>query len=208
MKNILLLSIICIFALVGCKQEKHVKTIENLKAAINGELTASARYSSFAVKAETNHPEIARLFNAASKSEAIHAANHLKVLKSIGEKPDEFILEINVNTTLENLQKSIQEETSEIDYMYPKFIADAVAEKGDKAVESFTWALDTEKKHLEFFKRAITSVFEKIDRVEATGTPLPGGYLVCPVCGNIYDNKITVGKCEFCFTDQGKFLSF
>ncbi len=208
MKNILLISIIGIFAFFGCQQEKPVKTIENLKSAIKGELSASARYASFAVKAETNHPEIARLFEAASKSEAIHAANHLKILESVGEKMDEFTPEVDVNTTLENLQKAIQGETYEVEQMYPAFIADAIAEKVDKAVESFTWAQDTEKKHLEFFKRAITAVFEKIEKVEAAGSSMPGGYFVCPVCGNIYDNKITVGKCEFCFTDQGKFLSF
>jgi len=208
MKNILLISIIGIFALVGCQQEKPVKTIENLKIAIKGELEASARYASFAIKAETNHPEIARLFEAASKSEAIHAANHLKILESVGEKMEEFTPDVDVNTTLENLQKAIQGETYEIEKMYPEFVADAVAEKVDKAVESFTWALDTEKKHLDFFKKAITAVFEKIEKVEAAGSSLPGGYFVCPECGNIYDNKITVGKCEFCFTDQGKFLSF
>ncbi|OFY44448.1 MAG: hypothetical protein A2X18_01755 [Bacteroidetes bacterium GWF2_40_14] len=196
------------FAFVGCQQQKPVKTIENLKVAIKGELTASARYSSFAVKAETNHPEIARLFEAASKSEAIHAANHLKILESFGEKMDEFTPEVDVNTTLENLQKAIQGETYEIEKMYPEFVAEAVAEKVDKAVESFTWALDTEKKHLDFFKKAITAVFEKIEKVEVASNPIPAGYFVCPVCGNIYDNKITVGKCEFCFTEQDKFLSF
>src|ERR1035437_8557203 len=66
---------------------KPVKTIENLKAAFNGESTASAKYAAFAEKAKAEgFDTVAVMFMATSKSESVHAANHLKVLEKLGEK--------------------------------------------------------------------------------------------------------------------------
>ena len=61
------------------------KTIENLKAAITGESTASATYAAYAAKAaQEGQPLIQKLFEAASKAESVHAANHNKVLEKLG----------------------------------------------------------------------------------------------------------------------------
>ena len=68
----------------GCAP-KPVKTVENLKAAYNGESTASAKYAAFAEKAKAEgFDTVAVMFLATSKAEAIHAANHLKVLEKLG----------------------------------------------------------------------------------------------------------------------------
>ena len=70
----------------GCAP-KPVKTIENLKAAYNGESTASAKYAAFAEKAKVEgFDTVAVMFLATSKSESIHAGNHLKVLEKLGVK--------------------------------------------------------------------------------------------------------------------------
>ena len=72
----------------GCAP-KPVKTVENLKAAYNGESTASAKYAAFAEKARAEgFDTVAVMFQATSKAEAIHAANHLKVLVKLGVKLD------------------------------------------------------------------------------------------------------------------------
>src|SRR5665647_2068824 len=153
MKKILSITLIVLFALMGCKQAKPVKTIENLKAGIKGESTASAKYAAFAQKArEEGNDTIAKLFDAASKSESIHAANHRKVLEALGEKMDDFKPEFEVKTTAENLQAAIEGETYEATTMYPQFLADAKAENVEKATKSFTWAFDTEKKHAAFYQ--------------------------------------------------------
>jgi rubrerythrin len=95
--------------LVGCFP-KPVKTIENLKAAYNGESTASAKYAAFAEKAKAEGLDtIAVMFMATSKSESIHAANHLKVLEKLGEKISGPQLgTFNVMTTAENLEDAIK----------------------------------------------------------------------------------------------------
>jgi rubrerythrin len=189
------------FVFTNCNQPKPVKTIENLKAGIKGELTASGRYTAFAMKArEDANFNIATLFDAASKAEAIHAANHLKVLKSMGEKFEAFTPKIEVGTTAENLQVAIDGETYESTTMYPQFLADAKAENAEKAIKSFTWAFDTEKKHQQFYTEALRAL-----NMTAENT-LPSLYAVCPVCGNTYDRAKLDGKCSFCQTKKEKFI--
>ena len=202
MKKVLLFTLIGFIALVSCNQSKPVKTIENLKAGIIGETTASAKYAAFAQKAiEEGNDTIAKLFEAASKAESIHAANHLKVLESLGEKMEEFKPEFEVKSTAENLQAAIDGETYEYTTMYIQFIADAKAEKVEKAEKSFNWAFDTEKKHMEFYKVALNALLSN------TINTLPYTYAVCPVCGNTYDQATTDEKCAFCQTSKEKFIT-
>ena len=80
------------------------KTIENLKAAITGESTASATYAAYAAKAaQEGQPLIQKLFEAASKAESVHAANHNKVLEKLGATMEPIDIQIHVGTTSDNL---------------------------------------------------------------------------------------------------------
>lgn len=201
MKNIFLLAFVSLIAITACNQPKPVKTIENLKAGITGETTASAKYAAFAQKArEEGFDTIAGLFDAASKSEAIHAANHKKVLEDMGEKMEDFTPQFEVKTTAENLQAAIEGESHEVDSMYPQFLSDAETEKVEKATKSFTWAMDTEKKHMEFYTKALEAL-----NANAENT-LPAGFAICPVCGNTYDKASADEKCAFCQTSQDKYV--
>ena len=201
MKKFFLFAFVSLIVMAGCTQPKPVKTIENLKAGIKGETTASAKYAAFAEKARAEGLDtVAKLFDAASKAESIHAANHLKVLEGLGEKMAEFKPEFEVKTTAENLQAAIDGESYEVATMYPQFLADAKAEKVEKAVKSFTWAFDTEKKHQVFYQKALAAV-----QTNAENT-LPFEYAVCPVCGNTYDKATIEEKCDFCGTSKDKFI--
>ena len=201
MKKFFLFAFVSLIVMAGCTQPKPVKTIENLKAGIKGETTASAKYAAFAEKARAEGLDtVAKLFDAASRAEGIHAANHLKVLEGLGEKMEEFKPEFEVKTTAENLQAAIDGESYEVATMYPQFLADAKAEKVEKAVKSFTWAFDTEKKHQVFYQKALAAV-----QTNAENT-LPFEYAVCPVCGNTYDKATIEEKCDFCGTIKDKFI--
>jgi rubrerythrin len=204
MRNvILLLSVISVIAVTGCKKSTPTKTIADLKEGIVGETTASAKYAAFAQKArEEGCDTIAKLFEAASKAEAVHAANHKKVLEALGEKMDDFTPQFEVGTTAENLQAAIKGESYEVDTMYVKFLEDAKAEKVEDAVKSFTWAYDTEKKHRDFYQKALQAF-----NVNNEST-LPYSYAVCPVCGNTYDEATVEEKCAFCLTPKEQFVVF
>jgi rubrerythrin len=199
-------SIMLVSALVlvfGCAP-KPVKTIENLKAAYNGESTASAKYAAFAEKAKAEgFDTVAVMFLATSKAESVHAANHLKVLEKLGEKlagPE--IGSYGIMSTAENLADAIKGETYELTTMYPEFIATAEKEKSKDAVKSFTWALDTEKKHQAFYTTALAAVSAGGEK------SLPAKWFVCPVCGNTYDAGTVTKACDFCMTPVEKFFSF
>jgi rubrerythrin len=196
----LVTSLILVF---GCAP-KPVKTIENLKAAYNGESTASAKYAAFAEKARAEGLDtVAVMFLATSKAEAIHAANHLKVLEKLGEKiAGPQIGAINVLSTAENLTDAMKGETYELTTMYPEFIAAAEKEKSKDAVKSFTWALDTEKKHQVFYNTALAALSAGGEKT------LPLNWFVCPVCGNTYDAATVAKACDFCLTAKEKFISF
>jgi rubrerythrin len=201
MKNIFLFAFIASVALFSCTQNQPNKTIENLKEGIKGETTASAKYAAFAQKArEEGNDTIAKLFDAASKSEGIHADNHTKALESLGVKMEAFTPEFEVKSTAENLQAAIEGETYETTTMYPQFLSDAKAEKVEKAEKSFNWAMDTEKKHLQFYTKALEAL------TTLTQSTLPFEYAVCPVCGNTYDYSAMAAKCDFCQTGNEKFI--
>lgn len=201
MKKTLFFSVIILIALLGCGHQKPTKTIANLKAGIKGETTASEKYAAFAQKAvEEGYDTIAKLFDAASRAEAIHAANHLKVLEQLGSKMDEFKPEYTVASTSENLQAAIDGEDYEVTTMYVKFLEDARAEKVTDAVKSFTWASETEKKHEQFYSDALEALRQNAEKT------LPFEYAVCPVCGNTYIKATMDASCAFCQTPSDKFI--
>ena len=190
--------------MISCGSQKPVKTIENLKAAYNGESTASAKYAQFAAKAaEEGFDTVAKMFLATSKAEAVHADNHKKVLEKLGEMiSGPTIGAFEVKTTAENLADAINGESYEVVEMYPAFIAVADSENVADAKKSFTWAIDTEKKHQVFYRKALETIPANIE----TGLSLD--WYVCPVCGNTFDAGSVKPECDFCKAKQEKFLKF
>jgi rubrerythrin len=181
---------------------KPVKTIGNLKDAYNGESTASVKYAAYAEKAKAEGlTNIAVMFRAISKAEAIHAENHKKVLEKLGEIVEAPVIgTFTVLTTNENLADAIKGETYEVNVMYPDFILEAKTAKANDAVKSFTWALDTEKKHMAFYQTALQTLNSGGENT------LPVSWFVCPVCGNTFDSSTVPEKCDFCLTPKEKFV--
>jgi rubrerythrin len=210
MKKQIIMSVLvlAVLAFYGCKPKakqpaKYAKTIENLLAAYKGEMTASAKYAAFAQKAkEEGFPQVAILFEAASKAENIHGNNHKNVLTEYGTAVEEFKPEFEVKTTKENLEAAIKGETYEVDSMYPKMITLADQENADNAKVSFSYAAETEVKHSDFYKAALAAIDAK------NPDTLPKIYWVCPKCGNTLNVPEPDAQCELCMTPKEKFLSF
>src|SRR5665647_734662 len=84
-----ILLVVTVVFFAQCNSTKPVKSIEDLKTAFNSESTASEKYAKFAQKAmEEGYDTIAKLFEATSKSEKIHAFNHGKILEKYGSSID------------------------------------------------------------------------------------------------------------------------
>ena len=154
------------------------RTEDNLQTAFMGESTAVRRYTLFAEKAEEDgQPQAARLFRAAAQAEAIHARNHLTVMGAIG-------------STKDNLLAAVIGEQQETIGMYPIMIADAQADRNDRAEQSFTWANAVEKRHQRMFEDALATI-------KAGQEPEETACYVCRVCG---DTRLGTapGTCPIC----------
>jgi rubrerythrin len=203
--NLISTAILSLFILtsfsLGKNSSSKVKTIQNIKDAIIGETTASAKYAAYAKKAkEEGYSKIALLFEAASKSENIHAGNHRSVLEQMGEKMDNFTPKYEVKSTKENLQDAVNGETYEVNTMYPDFIKNANESGANLAMISFNYAYKTEMKHKEFYKNAL----EMLDKGKQYD--LPSKYFVCSTCGNTYDNNAPA-RCGISMTPKDRFIT-
>lgn len=191
---------IAILSMVSCSA-KHDKTVANLKAAIDGEATASAKYAAFAGQAANDSLyAIEALFKATSGAEAIHIKNHQAVLVALGVadyQPN--IQNFDVKTTAENLQAAIDGETYEFTTMYPGFIKDAETESVQGALVSFNYAQDAEKGHAKIYANALANI--------GTSNALDTIYYVCPKCGNTYAGTPSE-LCELCQTPASDFIIF
>ncbi len=176
-------------------------TVANLKAALQGETTASAKYAAFATKAdEEGFPQIAVLFRATSKSESLHATNHAVALKNMGIIANATAEAFDVKTTKENLDAAYAGEKHEVESMYPGFITQSKTDDAENATKSFSYAFETEKKHMTLYKAAIDAL--AAGKVKT----LPAEYVVCPKCGFTYSNKEDDDECELCSTPRAKFI--
>lgn len=191
---------VALVGMVSCTP-KHDKTVANLKAAINGEATASAKYAAFAEQAAKDSLfAVEALFKATSQAEAIHVKNHQDVLASLGVTDYQPMVEsFEVKSTPENLQAAIEGETYEFTTMYPGFIKDAETEKVQAALVSYNFAQDAEKGHAAIY----ADVLAKLSTPDVLAT----AYYLCPKCGNTYAGTASE-SCELCQTPSEQFIVF
>ncbi len=174
-------------------------TLENLKAAVNGETGASAKYAACAVAAkEQGFNQISRLFEATSAAEQIHIGLEMGVINQIEpdyERPAAPEAE-GIQTDL-NLIAGALGEIYETSDMYPSFIQKALEEDEPKAVFVFTRAKLAESVHAELYMQAYNNIDAEDDDT----------YYLCPVCGYIHKGD-DFEKCPICFTAADKFRAF
>jgi rubrerythrin len=204
MKKLGLVALLLVLGLVALSfavdTTPKMTTIDNLKAAFTGETTASAKYAAYSQKAaEEGHTKIALLFEAASKAEGIHAANHRAVLEQLGETAPEVKPAFEIKTTAENLQDAIKGETYEVETMYPEFIKNVQASHINIAGISFNYAWQTEENHKILYTKALDALNNEVE------ASLPGRYYVCTTCGNTYD-ETAPNRCAICMTAKEKFI--
>jgi len=176
-------------------------TETNLRSAFAGESQAHIRYKIFAERAEkSGWANVARLFNAISLAERIHAGNHFRNILTKGGAQTVSAAVFGARSTSEDLQAGIDGETFEIDEMYPVY--KSVAQfQGEKAAEtSFTWALEAEKIHVSLYKKAKQAVDQGKD---VTLGPIQ----ICSTCGYTVEGDAP-DKCPICSAARDKFKTF
>ena len=176
-------------------------TETNLRSAYAGESQAHMRYKIFAERAERNGlANVARLFNAVSLAEKIHAGNHFRNILSKGGFQTVSAAVFGARSTSEDLQAGIDGETFEIKEMYPAYRAVAQFQ-GEKAAETtFTWALEAEKIHLSLYSRAKEAVDQGKDAAI-------GRIQICSTCGYTVEGEAP-DKCPICGATKEMFKAF
>ncbi len=165
------------------------KMLESFLAdAFAGESQARMKYTAFAAAAEKEGlKNIARLFLATAYAEQVHAINHAKVLNKIG-------------STVDNLGAAFEGETFEVEQMYAAY--DLVAKKlGNSAAEkSIRYALEAEKIHADYYKKAKDLASSGKDM----GTD---SIYVCDICGHTHVGELE-GNCPICGAGKEKYTKF
>lgn len=161
------------------------KTLEALQQAYAGEAKAALRLKVYAEKAEEEgYPQLAKLFRVIARSEEIHGARALRVLKEI-------------KTTEENLAASFASEQRVAEVAYGDFVKWAEAEGNPAAVLHFSQSRDVEETHAKLYKEAMNHLLEERETT----------YHVCRVCGYVADGVLPE-TCPVCGAGKDRFEPF
>lgn len=178
------------------------ETEQNMINAFGGESMANMRYRHFAIQAENeNFPNVARLFEAISHAEFLHAGDHYRELNHLdGGFRAMSMGAFGPGDTLNNLDLAIAGEEYEVTEMYPTYMEIARFQEEKGAYRSFEWSYRTEKKHLALYKKAKQAVENGNDVALDT-------VQVCGVCGYT-DEGAPPDKCPVCGAKKDKFTAF
>jgi rubrerythrin len=160
------------------------KTVDNLMKMFSSCSESIIRYQVFAEAADKEgKPNAAKIFRAVATAKMFHALSHLRAAKV-------------TDTTAENLNLALEEETYDYKNAYPPMVQDAVKDEALEARHSLEYGM------------SIGPILAKLIS-KAVGAPdaeESGAYYVCPVCGNIEFGK-PPAKCPFCGVDAGDFTA-
>ena len=136
------------------------RTEKNLWNAIVSEALANLKYNAYAQRAmHEGHPEVAQIFQEVAGAETVHGINHLRVSGDMA-------------STAENLRAIIEGEALEAATIYPMMIREALEEGNQEAADSFTMAMERERRHLEAFTEALEGLEAKLAAQEGVARPV------------------------------------
>lgn len=164
-------------------------TEKALSEAFAGESMAHMKYLAFSDKAKSEgFPNMARLFEAISYAERVHATNHARNLGYIGK-------------TADNVQSGWEGENFEIEEMYPAYNAVATLQSEEGAKKSIYYAEEAEKIHRTYYGDAKKTVEKGVDLNI-------GNVYICPVCGWTHIGDDLPDNCPVCQAPKSKFVKF
>jgi rubrerythrin len=173
-------------------------TMANLMDAYNRESNAREKYLAYAQKADQEkYHKVAELFRGAAKSEEIHLALYVKNITKLGGTPTTDIKTPMVKSTSENLAETINEIGDETGTLYPKYLAQAQADKIQEGIMSFSAGKKIRDNQKVIFDKAMADI--------GSWKKASGGFYVCKVCGNLTE-KLDFAKCEVCGAPVTEFV--
>ncbi len=181
---------------------KNAMTSEFLHSAYGGESMAHMRYLAWGdIAKKEGYPNVAKLFEAISHAERVHATNHFREIG--GDTADSAVTAGAVfgnGKTYDNLQGGINGELHEVEQMYPVYLNAAQFQNEPGAQRSFHFALEAEKIHAQLFKQAQDAVKDGKD-IELKSVH------ICPICGHTILDEVP-DKCPVCGAKKELYVKF
>lgn len=191
-------ALLLIISIAACTHD-YEQTIANLKMAMDKEAAVQLQYAAFAKQAEADslYP-IEALFKAASQAKEVNINNFHRALSDLGINGyDPQIQAFLVQSTIANLQTSIDNEKDKLQNIYPAFLEDSRKEKSRIATTALKQAQECGKNHIGIYTYIIGNI--------KSPAVLAAVYYVCPECGNIFLGT-TTQQCDICGTKAGNFI--
>lgn len=158
------------------------KTTDNLMKMFTSGSESIIRYRVFAEAADKEgKPNAAKIFRAVATAKMYHVLSHFRAANL-------------TETTAENLNLALEEETYDYKNAYPPMVQDAVKDEALDARHSLEYGMSIGPVIAKLINKAISS----------PDTDESGAYYVCPICGNIEYGK-PPAKCPFCGVDANDF---
>ncbi len=162
----------------------------------------SVQYDHFAdIATEEQHPGVARLFRAMAHSERLHEHNCASAIVRLGGRytPPAKVVAFR-GTTDSNLERSIAHNRRVLQEEYRPLIDQILGSNNRYAGRALIWAAAGELRQV---------ILMELAREElSTAAADVRGYLVCPVCGNLYGTDNSDHFCPFCLADSHSFIRF
>lgn len=193
--------------------ESFDKLVKRLNDAYLREFAAGARCNAWAEKAEKDGwKHAASVFRAVAKSESVHADQHARALKALGETPVANV-EIPEGASLsEMLKKSIESEKETISKFYPELMSDLktlLPAKAHGVVKNCETALKNDEQHLELFQKTLEHSEKDSEKdsgsASAADSDSETPIFVCTVCGFIEEDEAPA-NCPQCGAPAEKFV--
>ena len=178
-------------------------TIKNLAMAYVGESQAIKRYFRYAKVAKKEGLEqISEIFTITAANEQEHASWFLKMLRTLSKEnlTVETDVVVELGTTEENLQTSINGEAHEHEDLYPEFSRVAKEEGFDEISKRIDAIILSEKHHKERFQKLLNELKNNSlqDKEEDT-------VWFCRKCGYETTAKSAPEECPSCSHPKGYF---
>lgn len=191
--------------LSSCSPQPH-KTIENLGHACQSEECAAHRYIRYAEQAQKEGlRNVANLLEALAKSEHVQDGQIRHFLEIYGIQEPAMIPDTAypVETTLENLQFSVNAKTYKGSTAYPIFTSTAADEHAYPVEELFRHMALIAQQHAKYCRKAMDILTREHDDIN-----LVNSWSVCPQCGSVYITVSLDENCTVCGRPAATFILF
>jgi len=148
-------------------QGQDERTFAALQMAYQRERDSGLQYERFAARAEADGiAAAATAFRVAAVGESVHAALHAGMIAQLGGTPKWTPTEVEVEATLDNLERAIENEAHEASCLYRQLVDAIRPECKYDAIAVLNYARGAEATHVETFTRVLMAL-------QRVGTPEP-----------------------------------